>query len=106
MTTRVSSRHWNACYASKRLVPRSRGSLQQRHRGGQMELETGLVLLVEDDDDLREVEVGILRRAGLRVAEARQGIEALELVEEEMPQVIFLDMRMPDMDGWAFAREF
>jgi CheY-like chemotaxis protein len=66
----------------------------------------GLVLLVEDDDDLREVEVSILARAGLRVAEARQGREALDLVAQEMPRVIFLDMRMPDMDGWAFAREF
>jgi CheY-like chemotaxis protein len=66
----------------------------------------GLILLVEDDDDLREVEVGILERAGFRVASAREGGEALELVAREMPRVIFLDMRMPGMDGWAFAREF
>jgi CheY-like chemotaxis protein len=66
----------------------------------------GLILLVEDDDDLREVEVGILERAGFRVAAAREGGEALELVAREMPRVIFLDMRMPGMDGWAFAREF
>jgi CheY-like chemotaxis protein len=66
----------------------------------------GLILLIEDDDDLREVEVGILERAGFRVASAREGGEALQLVEREMPKVIFLDMRMPGMDGWAFAREF
>jgi CheY-like chemotaxis protein len=66
----------------------------------------GLILLVEDDDDLREVEVGILERAGFRVVSAREGGEALELVAREMPKVIFLDMRMPGMDGWAFAREF
>jgi CheY-like chemotaxis protein len=66
----------------------------------------GLILLIEDDDDLREVEVGILERAGFRVAWAREGGEALQLVEREMPKVIFLDMRMPGMDGWAFAREF
>jgi CheY-like chemotaxis protein len=66
----------------------------------------GLVLLVEDDEDLREVEAEILRRAGYRVVTAREGREALERVAEEMPGVIFLDMRMPGMDGWAFAREF
>jgi CheY-like chemotaxis protein len=66
----------------------------------------GLILLVEDDDDLREVEVGILERAGFRVVAAREGGEALTLVAQEMPGVIFLDMRMPGMDGWAFAREF
>jgi CheY-like chemotaxis protein len=66
----------------------------------------GLILLVEDDDDLREVEVGILQRAGFRVVGAREGGEALALVAKEMPGVIFLDMRMPGMDGWAFAREF
>jgi len=67
---------------------------------------TGLILLIEDDDDLREVEMGILERAGFRVVSAREGGEALELVAREMPRVIFLDMRMPGMDGWAFAREF
>ena len=67
---------------------------------------TGLILLIEDDDDLREVEMGILERAGFRVVTAREGGEALELVAREMPKVIFLDMRMPGMDGWAFAREF
>jgi CheY-like chemotaxis protein len=66
----------------------------------------GLVLLIEDDDDLREVESGVLERAGFRVVTAREGREALDVVEREMPKLIFLDMRMPGMDGWAFAREF
>jgi CheY-like chemotaxis protein len=65
-----------------------------------------LVLLVEDDDDLREVEAGLLERAGYRVVTAREGREALDRVDEEMPGVIFLDMKLPGMDGWAFAREF
>ena len=71
-----------------------------------MTVTKGLVLLIEDDDDLREVESGVLERAGFRVATAREGREALDVVEREMPDLIFLDMRMPGMDGWAFAREF
>jgi urea transport system substrate-binding protein len=65
-----------------------------------------LVLVVEDDYDLRELEATCLESADYRVATAREGREALEKVAKEMPEVIFLDMRMPGMDGWAFAREF
>jgi CheY-like chemotaxis protein len=71
-----------------------------------MDVGHGLVLLVEDDDDLREAESGILARAGFRVITAREGGEALDRVAEEMPDVIFLDMKMPGMDGWRFAQEF
>jgi chemosensory pili system protein ChpA (sensor histidine kinase/response regulator) len=65
-----------------------------------------LVMLIEDDDDLRELEATVLERAGYRVVTAREGQEALERVAQEMPAMIFLDMRMPGMDGWTFAREF
>jgi CheY-like chemotaxis protein len=65
-----------------------------------------LVMLVEDDDDLRELETTFLEGAGYRVVTAREGQEALERVAHEMPAIILLDMRMPGMDGWAFAREF
>jgi chemosensory pili system protein ChpA (sensor histidine kinase/response regulator) len=65
-----------------------------------------LVMLVEDDDDLRDLEAMLLERAGYRVVTAREGEEALDRVAQEMPAMIFLDMRMPGMDGWTFAREF
>jgi CheY-like chemotaxis protein len=65
-----------------------------------------LILVVEDDDDLREIEAQFLEEADYRVATAREGREALDKVALEMPALIFLDMRMPGMDGWAFAREF
>jgi urea transport system substrate-binding protein len=65
-----------------------------------------LILVVEDDDDLRELEATCLEGANYRVATAREGREALDKVAVEMPDVIFLDMRMPGMDGWAFTREF
>jgi DNA-binding response OmpR family regulator len=82
------------------------GEAAAEGKEGAMAHGRGLILLVEDDDDLREMEVGILEWAGFRVVSAREGREALELVAREMPRVIFLDMRMPGMDGWAFAREF
>lgn len=64
------------------------------------------VLVVEDDQDLLTLLEIILGDAGYRVRTAREGRAALARVAEEMPGVILLDMRMPGMNGWEFAREF
>jgi CheY-like chemotaxis protein len=64
------------------------------------------VLVVEDDRDLVSLMEMVLTDAGYRVATACDGVEALARVAEEMPGVILLDMRMPGMNGWEFAREF
>lgn len=64
------------------------------------------VLVVEDDPDLSGLMDIILTDAGYRVRRAENGAIALLHVAEEMPQVILLDMRMPVMNGWEFAREF
>lgn len=64
------------------------------------------VLVVEDDWDLAEVVKLTLEASGHEVAVARNGLEALNVVAERMPCVILLDMLMPVMDGWRFAREF
>jgi CheY-like chemotaxis protein len=64
------------------------------------------ILVVEDDPDLLSLMEMILDGEGYRVRTAREGREALERVAEEMPGLVFLDMRMPGMNGWDFAREF
>jgi CheY-like chemotaxis protein len=64
------------------------------------------VLVVDDDEDLIALEAQILESGGYDVRTARDGREALDRVAEEMPRLIFLDMRMPRMDGMEFAREF
>jgi CheY-like chemotaxis protein len=69
-------------------------------------LTGGDVLVVEDDLDLSTLLEMILADAGHRVRTAGDGAAALERVEEAMPRLILLDMRMPVMDGWEFAREF
>ena len=63
-----------------------------------------LILVADDDPDLLEVISAALTYRGYRVATARHGKEALERVEEELPQLVLLDMTMPVMDGWTFAR--
>ena len=67
---------------------------------------TAAILVVEDDRDLLSLVEMILVDAGYRVRTARDGREALGRVAEEMPSLILLDMRMPGMNGWEFAREF
>lgn len=64
------------------------------------------VLVVDDDLDLRGALELILEGEGYRVLTAGNGLEALERLATEVPAVILLDMRMPIMDGWQFAREF
>lgn len=64
------------------------------------------ILVVEDDLDLLGLVEMLLQEAGYRVRTASHGVQALERVSEEMPALILLDMRMPIMNGWEFAREF
>jgi CheY-like chemotaxis protein len=64
------------------------------------------ILVVEDDRDLLALMEMILCDAGHRVRTATDGRAALARVAEEMPALILLDMRMPVMNGWDFAREF
>jgi CheY-like chemotaxis protein len=63
-----------------------------------------LVLIVDDDPDLLALEAQALAAKDYRTATAHDGEEALQLIEKEEPQLVLLDMRMPRMDGWAFAR--
>jgi CheY-like chemotaxis protein len=65
------------------------------------------ILVVEDEQDILFALKQILLAQGYRVAEAANGRDALEWMEHsEMPDLILLDMKMPVMDGWQFAKEF
>jgi type IV pilus assembly protein PilB len=59
------------------------------------------VLLVEDEDQLRRVMKDLLQREGYNVAEARDGIQALDEVDRHAPDVIILDLNLPGIDGYS-----
>src|SRR6188472_815434 len=63
-----------------------------------------LVLIVDDSDRNRKLARDVLRAGGLRTIEATDGRETLALAAESLPDVILLDLRLPDMDGWEVAR--
>jgi DNA-binding response OmpR family regulator len=62
------------------------------------------LLLADDDDSIRAGLAAALLRARFRVLEARNGREALRLVEAHQPDVIVLDIMMPEMDGREVCR--
>jgi CheY-like chemotaxis protein len=71
-----------------------------------MNMSAEHVLVVEDQQDIRDLVAFILESAGYRVSTADNGALALEQVARETIDVVLLDMRMPVMDGWAFAEAY
>jgi two-component system, cell cycle response regulator DivK len=63
-----------------------------------------LVLVVEDYQDAREMYAAYLQFSGFRVAEATNGVEAIEKTLELMPDIILMDLALPKMDGWEATR--
>ena len=61
------------------------------------------VLVVDDSITVRRVTQRLLERHGMRVLTAKDGIDALEILQEHVPDVILLDIEMPRMDGYELA---
>ena len=61
--------------------------------------------MVDDDPDILEALSEILESEGFAIQQARNGQEALEILEKVSPSLILLDLMMPVMDGWEFAEK-
>ena len=70
-----------------------------------MELKQPVILVVEDDDDIRELVAFSLEDEGYRVEQAADGIRGLELADELQPDLIILDLMLPGRDGLSVCRE-
>jgi chemosensory pili system protein ChpA (sensor histidine kinase/response regulator) len=62
-------------------------------------------LVVDDSITVRRVTQRLLERNGMRVITAKDGVEALALLQEHTPDVILLDIEMPRMDGYEVAAQ-
>ena len=64
-----------------------------------------LILVVDDYQDAREMYAEYLQFSGFRVAEAKNGNEAIEKAFELHPDLILMDLSLPGMDGWEATRQ-
>jgi CheY-like chemotaxis protein len=63
------------------------------------------VLVVDDDPSIRRMIMAALRREGYVFSEAANGKEALDIMRQEPPSVVVLDLMMPIVSGWDVLRE-
>ena len=64
----------------------------------------GKALVADDEDAVREVAAAMMKKLGFEVLAAENGREALQMVEELDPDVVLMDLRMPEMNGLEATR--
>jgi phosphoserine phosphatase RsbU/P len=69
-----------------------------------MDLEAAKILIVDDDDDIRELLFDRLEFMGHDVSIARNGREGLERIEADKPDLVMLDIQMPELDGFGVLK--
>ncbi|MBD3671771.1 MAG: response regulator [Gammaproteobacteria bacterium] len=84
---------------SEGVLPEAIERKERRHTDAQIQEDVN-VLVVDDDPATRELIVRHLTQEGLTVAEAENGKEGIRMAHRYHPEVITLDVMMPDMDGW------
>lgn len=63
------------------------------------------ILLVEDNEQNRYLATFLLEKAGHTVVQAHTGKEALNLADKEKPDLVLMDIQMPEMDGYEAAQK-
>ena len=63
------------------------------------------ILIVDDDADIMEGILMILETQPYRLDTARDGKQCMDMIKNEVPDLVILDLLMPKMDGWGVIRE-
>lgn len=84
------------------IKPIDREQLSRALHKYRCDVGTCKVLLVEDDEPTRSMMRSLLTREGWRITEAENGRAALDQVRKDLPDLILLDLMMPEMDGFDF----
>lgn len=66
---------------------------------------SGTILVIEDDESIREAEIYNLEKEGYRCLQAGDGLEGLRLLRREHPDLLVLDLMLPGMDGWKLCEQ-
>ncbi|HWO23265.1 MAG TPA: response regulator [Kofleriaceae bacterium] len=69
-----------------------------------MSLPGKRILLVDDNEDARELLAGLLELQGYRIEAASDAPGALDIAARFQPQIVVLDLGLPEVDGWELAR--
>ncbi|MHB1561982.1 MAG: response regulator [Isosphaeraceae bacterium] len=88
-----------ADYLTKPIDRRRLAEVLNRHR------PAGIALVVDDDEDCRHLVRHVLESVGWTVVEANDGRQGLKQVQSRNPDLIVLDLMMPELDGFHFAEE-
>ena len=78
---------------------------RSKQRGMSVETKQSVILVIEDDDDIRELVAFSLEEEGYRVEQAADGIRGQEMAEDLRPDLIVLDLMLPGKDGLSLCRE-
>jgi CheY-like chemotaxis protein len=63
------------------------------------------ILIVDDDPDILDNIITVLETQPYRLGTARDGKKCLEMMNDQVPDLLILDLLMPRMDGWGVIRE-
>lgn len=69
------------------------------------EINPARILVVEDDETIRETIVFNLKKLGYRCLAATNGLEGLRVLRREHPDLMILDLMLPEMDGWKLCEQ-
>jgi len=97
---------WAMVSATRETQPKDLGGLDLEFGDDEVEPEQRTILVVDDDNGIRDALGDVLDQLGYSVVGARDGVEALELLHGGCePSVVLLDLGMPAMNGWQFREE-
>jgi PAS domain S-box-containing protein len=94
-------------YMTKPIDRKRLSQLLNKYRANKGDTEraiAGVLLIVEDDDDTRDVLARTLEKSGWVIQLAANGRAALDMMAQQRPNLILLDLMMPEMDGFQFVR--
>lgn len=86
-------------------MPKPLPGVKKVREGGRMEEKTPQILVIDDDEDIRQMLKNVLERHGFPVVTACDGQEGLEKVTKSSIRIVLCDIVMPKLDGLEFLKK-
>jgi PAS domain S-box-containing protein len=89
----------------RRAIPTVPGLAQAQTENTEMPLSNLQILVVDDDDDTREFQAFVLQQSGAKVTAVASGLEALQVLDQFIPDLLVSDIGMAEMDGYMLIQQ-